>query len=109
MARQSLGEFEHLIMLAIVRAGPDAYGVSIIEEVEANTGRSVSQAAAYLTLRRLDEKGWVKSKLADPTPERGGRAKRYYALKPAGIERLKESRATLLTMWDGIATEIDEG
>jgi DNA-binding PadR family transcriptional regulator len=109
MARQSLGEFEHLIMLAIVRVGPDAYGVSIIEEVEANSGRSVSQAAAYLTLRRLEEKGWIKSKLADPTPERGGRAKRYFGLTQAGIKRLRESRATLLTMWDGIATEIDEG
>jgi DNA-binding PadR family transcriptional regulator len=109
MARQSLGEFEHLIMLGIVRAGPEAYGVSIIEELEAHTGRSVSQAAAYLTLRRLEEKGWIKSRLADPTPERGGRAKRYFAMKPAGIKRLRESRATLLTMWDGVATEIDEG
>jgi PadR family transcriptional regulator PadR len=109
MARQALGEFEHLIMLAIVRVGPDAYGVSVIEEVEANSGRSVSQAAAYLTLRRLEEKGWIKSKLADPTPERGGRAKRYFGLTQAGIKRLRESRATLLTMWDGISTEIDEG
>ena len=107
MTRRSLGEFEHLMMLAIFRLGPDAYGVPIIGEVERHTGRSVSQSAAYLTLRRLEEKGWIRSRMADPTQERGGRAKRYFELQPAGLERLRESRAALQQMWDGIAAELD--
>ena len=107
MAR-ALGELEHLIMLAIVRTGPDAYGVPIIAEVEAQTGRTISQAAAYLTLRRLEQKGWITSTMADPTPERGGRAKRYFAVEPAGLEQLKKSRSALLRMWEGIATDLDQ-
>ncbi len=107
MARRALGEFEQLVMLAIFRLGSEAYGVPIIAEVEERTGRSVSQAAAYMTLRRLEEKGWVRSSVADPTPERGGRAKRYFELQPAGLERLRASRAALRQMWDGIAAELD--
>ena len=107
MGRRALGEFEHLIMLAILRLGSAAYGVPIIEEVEARTGRPVSQAAAYLTLRRLEEKGWIESYRGDPTAERGGRAKRYFGLQPAGLDRLRDSRAALRQMWDGIATELD--
>ena len=107
MARRSLGEFEHLMMLAIFRLGSEAYGVPIIAEVEEQTGRSVSQAAAYMTLRRLEDKGWIQSRMSDPTPERGGRAKRYFELRPAGLERLRESRAALRQMWEGIAAELD--
>jgi len=107
VARRSLGEFEHLMMLAIFRLGSEAYGVPIIAEVEEQTGRTVSQAAAYLTLRRLEEKGWIRSSMADPTPERGGRAKRYFELQATGLERLRESRAALRQMWDGIAAELD--
>ncbi len=73
MSRESLGEFEHLILLSILRQGPDIYGVPIIREIEDRTGRIVSQAAAYLTLRRLEEKGWITSHLGEPTPQRGGR------------------------------------
>ena len=107
VTRRSLGEFEHLVMLAIFRLGSDAYGVPIIAEVEDQTGRSVSQAAAYMTLRRLEDKGWIRSSMGGPTPERGGRAKRYFELQPAGLERLRESRAALRQMWDGIAAELD--
>ncbi len=107
MGRDALGEFEHLIMLAILRLGPEAYGVPIIDEVEARTGRTVSEAAAYLTLRRLEEKGWIKSRVGEPTPERGGRAKRYFKLLPAGVKRLRESRTALVQMWDGVAAELD--
>ena len=72
MSRTALGEFEHLVLLAILRLGENAYGAAIVDELEERTGRSVNQAAAYLTLRRLEEKGWVTSELGDPTPERGG-------------------------------------
>jgi PadR family transcriptional regulator PadR len=107
VTRSSLGEFEHLILLAVYRLGVDAYGVSVIQEVEERTGRTVTQAAAYLTLRRLQEKGFVKSKLGKPTAERGGRAKRYFAITAAGTARLRDSRAALTRMWKGISPELD--
>jgi DNA-binding PadR family transcriptional regulator len=105
--RDSLGEFEHLILLAILRLGDDAYGVPVIEEVESRTGRDVSQAAAYLTLKRLEQKGWIRSRLSDPTPERGGRAKRYFSVAPKGIERMRDTRAALVSMWEGVEPELD--
>ena len=107
MSRESLGEFEHLVLLSILRLGPDIYGVPIIREIEDRTGRTVSQAAAYLTLRRLEEKGWITSRLGDPTPQRGGRAKRYFSLEPAGVRRLHDARNVLLGMWDGVTPRID--
>jgi len=107
MSRKALGEFEHLILLSILRLGENAYGAGIVDEVEERTGRSVNQAAAYLTLRRLEEKGWITSELGAPTPERGGRAKRFFRLLPEGTLRLRDSRADLLSMWDGIAAELD--
>lgn len=107
MSRKALGEFEHLILLSILRLGENAYGAAIIEEVEARTGRSVNQAAAYLTLRRLEEKGWVSSAMGAPSAERGGRAKRFFHLLPEGQARLKDSRAELLSMWDGLGVELD--
>lgn len=107
MSRKALGEFEHLILLSILRLGEQAYGAAIIQEVEERTNRSVNQAAAYLTLRRLEEKGWVESRLGAPTAERGGRAKRFFILRPEGQSRLKDSRAELLSMWEGISVELD--
>ena len=107
MARVSLGEFEHLILLAVYRLGPDAYGVPIVREVEERTGRTVTQAAAYLTLRRLEDKGFVKSQLGKPTPERGGRAKRYFEITHAGARQLRDSRAALAKMWEGVSPELD--
>lgn len=107
MARGSLGEFEHLILLAVYRLGPDAYGVPVIHEVEERTGRTVTQAAAYLTLRRLEDKGFIKSKLGKSTAERGGRAKRYFEISRAGAKQLRDSRAALAKMWEGVSPELD--
>lgn len=107
MPRDSIGEFEHLILLAVLRLGDEAYGVPVIEEVESRTGRDVSQAAAYLTLKRLEQKGWIRSRLSEPTPERGGRAKRYFSLAPKGIERMRDTRAALVSMWEGVEPELD--
>ncbi len=107
MARGSLGEFEHLILLAVYRLGKDAYGVPVIREVEDRTGRSVTQAAAYLTLRRLEEKGFIKSKLGKPTAERGGRAKRYFEITRTGTAQLRDSRSALAKMWEGVSPELD--
>ncbi len=107
MGRGSLGEFEHLILLAVYRLGADAYGVPVIHEVEERTGRSVTQAAAYLTLRRLEDKGFIKSKLGKPTAERGGRAKRFFEITRAGTAQLRDSRNALAKMWEGVSPELD--
>jgi DNA-binding PadR family transcriptional regulator len=100
--RQALGEFEQLVLLALVRLGQTSYGVPIRHEIENRTARSVTVGALYRTLDRLENKGYVASWLADPTPERGGRAKRYFRLKPAGLVALQRSREILFPMWDGV-------
>lgn len=105
MSRRSLGEFEQLVLLAILRVGDHAYGVPLIEEIEKRTGRSVSHAAVYIALRRLEAKGLVISKLADPTAERGGRAKRFFKVLPPALPQLRESRDALLSMWEGLEVE----
>lgn len=91
----SIGQFEQLVMTAILERGPHAYGVSIHEAVEAlSGGRTVSLGAVYATLDRLEDKGLISSWLSDPTPERGGRAKRFYRLEDAGESALRESVLT---------------
>jgi DNA-binding PadR family transcriptional regulator len=107
MARESLGEFEQLVLLAILRLGDQAYGVPIVEEIELRTGRTVSRPAVYIALRRLGKKELVTSTLAAPTPEPGGRAKRYYRVQKAGLDMLTDSRRDLLSMWDGLSPVFD--
>jgi PadR family transcriptional regulator PadR len=102
MTKRSLGEFEQLVLLAILRVGDGAYAVPVIKEIEEHTDRKVSHAAVYIALRRLEEKGLVASRLAEATPERGGRGKRYYEVDPAAREMLQESRQVLTRMWDGL-------
>jgi PadR family transcriptional regulator, regulatory protein PadR len=97
-----LGEFEHVVLLAILRLGDAAYAVSIRDEILECTGRDVTRGSIYITLDRLETKGYLRSRLADPTPERGGRAKRYYALRPRAVEALKESRRALVALWRGV-------
>ncbi len=100
--RDSLGEFEHLVLLAVARLQPEGYGTTLRREIEARTGRSVSVGALYATLDRLERKGWVSAEAGEPTPERGGRAKRHYQLAAAGSRVLAESRARLEAMWEGV-------
>lgn len=102
MGREGLGEFEHLVLLAIARLGADAYGVPIVDELERQTGRRVSRASVYVALKRLEKKGLIASLLGEPTPERGGRAKRFFQISPAAERRLQDARAALLKMWDGL-------
>ena len=97
-----LGEFEQLVLLAIIRAGDDAYGVPIRGEILARAGRDVSLAAVYKTLTRLEEKGLVVAHVGDPTPERGGRRKRYYAVTAAGRRSLRQSVDVLRRMARGL-------
>jgi PadR family transcriptional regulator, regulatory protein PadR len=98
-----LGEFEQLVLLALLHLGDSAYAINAREEIERRTGRPVARGAVYITLDRLEKKGYLESRLADPTPERGGRAKRYYKVRPSGIAALENSRATLQRMWQGLA------
>src|SRR5258708_2788008 len=97
-----LGEFEQTVMLAALRQPDGTYAVTIREEIESRTGRNVSRGAIYVTLDRLEKKGYLESWLADPTPERGGRAKRYYKINQLGMEALTESWNALNKMWHGL-------
>ncbi len=99
MGRTDLGDMEHLVLLAVLRLGTEAYGIPILDEVAARSGRNVSRATVYVALRRLEQKGLVVSRLGDSTPERGGRAKRYFRLRAAGLRALRESRAMFLDLW----------
>lgn len=103
---ETLGEFEQVVLLAILRLGDDAYAVSIRDEIIRRTGRDVSRGSVYITLDRLETKGYLRSWLADPTPERGGRAKRYYALRPRALEALRESRRALVALWRGLESKL---
>src|SRR5438093_12430388 len=98
----ALGEFEHMVLLAVMRLDDQAYAVSIRDEIVRNTGRDVSRGSIYITLDRLETKGFLRSRLADSTPERGGRAKRYYELRPRAVEALRKSRRDLVALWRGL-------
>jgi PadR family transcriptional regulator PadR len=102
VTREALGEFEQLVMLAIVQLGEDVYGVPIVDEIERRTGRTVAPAAVYVTLRRLEQKRLLSSWMSDPTPERGGKARRFVRVTRAGLEMLRESRQVLDQMWKGL-------
>ena len=102
MPRESLGEFEQLVLLACIRLGPEAYVVPIIDEIAVHAGRSVSHAAVYVALKRLEKKGMVTSRLGAPVAERGGRSKRHFEVLPPAVEQLRASRDALLSMWDGV-------
>jgi DNA-binding PadR family transcriptional regulator len=103
----SLGQFEQLILSAIIALGDKAYGVTIQEKVEQlSDGKPVSPGAVYVTLDRLEDKGLVRSWLADPTPERGGRRKRYYQLQAAGERALSESLRAALRMVDAVEASL---
>ena len=104
MGRQALGEFEQLVLLAALHLGEGAYAVAIIREIARRTGRRASHATVFVTLRRLEAKGLVTSRLADPTPQRGGRPKRYFRVSAEAMGLLRESRDALLNMWRGLET-----
>jgi DNA-binding PadR family transcriptional regulator len=97
-----LGEFEHIVLLAILRLGDKAYGVTIRNEIQERTGREPAPGALYVTLDRLEDKGLLTSALGDPTPLRGGRAKRYVKVSASGMEALNHARTCYLRLWDGL-------
>ena len=100
--RPYLGELEMMILLAILRLGEDPYGVPISKELRSITGRDVALGSIYAALDRLEQKALVASKLGDPTPERGGRAKRYFRITPKGLRAIKTTQSALTKLWNGI-------
>jgi DNA-binding PadR family transcriptional regulator len=96
-----LGEFEQLILLAILRLDNEAYGMVIRQEI-GMAGRSASLGAVYMTLERLEEKGYLSSRVGDPTPERGGRAKKYFQVEGSGLIALRHSFKTTTYLCDGL-------
>ena len=99
---QFLGEFEQVVLLAVARLEGQGYGVTVRREIEERTGRSVAIGAVYATLDRLVTKGYLSHRTGEPTTERGGRAKRFYAIEPAGVDALRETWAMLSELWDGV-------
>jgi DNA-binding PadR family transcriptional regulator len=100
--RGSLSQFELMLILAVVRLGEEAYGVTISHEVEAATGKDVALGSVYAALERLTERGLVTSRLGDPTPERGGRAKRYFKVTAAGLREVRDARRSLVRLWQDL-------
>jgi DNA-binding PadR family transcriptional regulator len=100
--RDTLGEFEQSLLLAIVHLGHGAYGVTIRQEIEQRTGREVAIGALYTSLDRLERKGFVRSAMSAPTAERGGRSKRHFQIRAAGAEALRQAHGRMARMWDGL-------
>lgn len=97
-----LGEFELMVLLALMRLGDEAYGVPISREIEQRSGREVSLGSVYTALERLEEKGLVASRLGDPTAERGGRAKRYFRVTESGLREVRQTQRALVSLWKGL-------
>ncbi len=105
--RDTLGEFEQMVLLAILQLRGEVYGVPIVDEIERRTERSVSRAAVYITLRRLEEKGLVSSWMSEPTAERGGKPRRCVRVETRGLQLLRESRAAMDRMWRGLDPRLE--
>ena len=98
----SLGEFEQIVLLAVLRVGDEAYGVTIRAEIETRIGRAPAPGALYVTLDRLEEKGFVTSRIGDPTPQRGGRAKRFFKVTAAGVEAVARAQRSYQKLLEGL-------
>jgi len=108
VGRSGLGEFEHRVLLAILRLGREAYSVSIVAELEERTGREVSTSAVYIALRRMEDKGLLRPRVE--TPEESGEPypRRYFALTEAAMEPLRNARRELLRLWEGFGPALED-
>ena len=97
-----LGEFEQVVLLAVLRLGDGAYAIPVREEIEARTGRTVARGALYTALERLESKRYLRSRLGEPLAERGGRSRRYFTVTATGLAALRASRRALLQLWGGL-------
>lgn len=107
--RESLGEFEHHVLLTILRLGDDAYTTTILKELEARTGREVSLAAIYIALRRLEAGGLVRTRMRRSLADGQNRERRYVRVSAAGLKRLRASQQRFLRLWDGLEHVLQEG
>ena len=104
----AIGEFEQMVLLAVLQVREDAYGVTVHEELERHTKRPIARGAVYMTLDRLEKKGLLGSTLSEPTAARGGRAKRCYTLTRTAILALKASRRPMLSLCDGLEPVLEK-
>ena len=107
MASRYLGEFEQVVLLAILQCGPEANGYAIRRALEEQVDRSVSKGAFYTTLDRLEEKGYLTWELREPTESRSRMPQRHFRVTPEGLDELRRSRAALLTLWSGLEGLLD--
>jgi DNA-binding PadR family transcriptional regulator len=104
-----LGEFEQVVLLAVLRLGEAAYALPIREEIRLKTRRRVARGALYTALERLEEKGLLASRMGAPRPERGGRARRYFTVTPRARAALRSSRRAMLDLWQGLEAVLEKG
>ena len=107
--RAFLSEFEQITLLTVARLGDDAYGVAIRKEIEGRSDRPVAIGSIYAALDRMERKGFIRSDVGQPTPERGGRAKRFYQVSPPGLEALVDARNTLARFWENLELDPEVG
>ncbi|HSM61118.1 MAG TPA: helix-turn-helix transcriptional regulator [Longimicrobiales bacterium] len=102
-----LGQFEHQVLLAILRRGAESYSVEIVEELERHTGREIATSAVFVALQRLRSKGLLDDRMVEPGEE-GGHARRYFRLTEEALEAMRESRQSFLSLWSGVESALDE-
>ena len=107
MGAGTLGEFEVVVLLAVLRTAPEAYGSAISREIARRSGRAPAHGAVYVTLDRLEQKGYLRSALGDATPERGGRPRRFYRVSARGLAILRRSLAVVTRMAEGLESILD--
>ena len=107
MADLYLGEFEQIVLLAILRLQDRAYAVPLREEIQVRTGRRVARGALYTALDRLEQKRCRRSRMSEPMAERGGRSRRYFTVTAAGMAAIRASRQTLLRLWSGLEGQLE--
>ncbi len=103
-----VGEFEQMVLLAILRLGDQAYAVPIREEIERRANRSVARGALYTTLERLEAKGFLTSRMSDPSPVRGGRSRRYFDVSAAGVCSVQQSKEAMVSLWEGLDSVLEK-
>jgi DNA-binding PadR family transcriptional regulator len=97
-----LGEFEQIVLIAVLRLGENAYAIPIREEIEQRTGRKIARGALYTALDRLEAKRCLRSSMSEPLPERGGRSRRYFTVTSTGLAAVRATRQSLLRLWQGL-------
>ena len=106
MAKRALGEFEHQVLLCILRNGSESYSVEVVLELEARTGKEVPTSAVFVALQRLRDRGLLKDRVVEPGAD-GGHTRRYFKLTPMALDLLAESRKHYLSLWEGVGALLD--